>query len=271
MADALVSSRQLAESMSRPANGASAAYLAARTDLLQAEIDQRRLMEKVAALRRALPAGPVAHDYVFRGRREDGRTGDVRLSELFRDGPGSLVVYCYMFPRHEADERPPAKAGEIATLPLLEQPCPSCTALLDQLDAAAPHFEAGGGRLAVVANTDIDNLFAVARDRGWRNLRLLSSKGTTFKRDFDAEDEEGQQIPRTLVFERDGDGQVRLFWASSMVWTTSDPGEDHRDQGTIEPFWTMFDLTREGRPDFSEQLQYECCGSDASQSDDPVR
>ena len=51
----------------------SKAYRAARNDLLKAEIDLRRRIEKVAALRRSLPAGgEVAEDYVFdseRGKR----------------------------------------------------------------------------------------------------------------------------------------------------------------------------------------------------------
>jgi predicted dithiol-disulfide oxidoreductase (DUF899 family) len=55
--------------------------------------------------------------------------------------------------------------------------------LLDQLDAAALHFTAGGGNIAVVANTKLDRLQSVAPARGWKHLRLPSSLGTTFKRD----------------------------------------------------------------------------------------
>ena len=165
-----------------------------------------------------------------------------------------------MFPRYSTDTREPAATGETAKLPLVEQPCPSCTALVDQLNAAALHYEAGGGRFFVVAKTPIDNLAALARDRGWSNLRLLSADRNSFKRDYLSE-QDGEQLPLTTVFRRDADGTVRHFWSSELTFAGSDPGQDHRAQGTIEPFWNMFDLTPGGRPDFSEQLQYAaCCG-----------
>jgi predicted dithiol-disulfide oxidoreductase (DUF899 family) len=37
----------------------------------------------------------------------------------------------------------------------------------------------------------------------------------------------------------------------------SDPGQDHRCVGTLEPLWNLFELTGEGRPtDWDEQLSY---------------
>lgn len=260
MDETLKPAAALAARMDRPAAGASAEYLAARQELLVAEIELRRQTEQVAALRRALPPGPaVARDYEFVGLGPDDQPMTLRLSDLFREGSRSLVVYCYMFPRHKADTRMPAKRGEIAMLPAEQQPCPSCTGLLDQLDAAAPHFEAAGGNFVAVANVPLEQLLMVARDRGWRNLRLLSSAGNGFKRAYHAEDPDGQQQPMTLVFERDERGVIRLFWASDLVWAPSDPHQDHRAAGTLEPFWNLFDLTRGGRPDFNEQLDYSCC------------
>jgi predicted dithiol-disulfide oxidoreductase (DUF899 family) len=264
MTQTLKPAKQMAETMRKPAIGASKDYLAARTRLLAEEIELRRHMERVAEQRRALPPGPaIKEDYVFEGQGADGKPKKIRLSELFREGTDSLVIYTYMFPRHKADPRGPAHSGETAKIPVKDQPCPSCTGLLDQLNAAALHFQAGGGNFAAVANTSLDNLLAVARDRGWNNLQLLSSSGSSFKRDYHAE-VDGQQQPMTLVFKRDTDGTIRLFWASDMTWTDGDPGQDHRAAGTIEPFWTMFDLTPGGRPDFQEQLDYPCCGSVAS-------
>ena len=260
MTDALAPAAALAARMDKTATGAAADYLAARRDLLAEEIELRRHTERVAEMRRALPQGPVVdQDYVFRKVQADGRSETVRLSELFTNGSNSLVVYCYMFPRHTADTRAGAEAGELASLPVSQQPCPSCTGLLDQLDGAVPHFAAGGGNFAVVANAPAEHLAAVARDRGWRHLTLLSSTGNGFKKSFHAEDPDGQQEPMTLVFQRDPDGAIRLFWTSDLVWAESDPGQHHRAAGTIEPFWNMFDLTPGGRPDFDEQLQYPCC------------
>ena len=260
MSDDRTPAAALAARMDKTATGAAADYLAARRNLLAEEIELRRHMERVAKMRRALPRGPaLEQDYAFQKVQADGRWETVRLSELFTNGSDSLVVYCYMFPRHMADTRPGAQAGELASLPVSQQPCPSCTGLLDQLDGAVPHFEAGGGNFAVAANAPPEHLAAVARDRGWRHLTLLSSLGNGFKKAFHAEDPDGQQEPITLVFQRDPTGAIRLFWTSDLVWADSDPGQHHRAAGTIEPFWNMFDLTPGGRPDFDEQLQYHCC------------
>src|SRR6188472_4491175 len=118
----------------------SSEYRDARARLLEQEIELRRAMEAVAAARRELPPGGVVpEDYVFQGLGADGRPTDVRLSELFAPGKDSLVVYSFMFPRDPGDERPGPTAGQTARLPLAEGPCPSCAALLDQLDGAADH------------------------------------------------------------------------------------------------------------------------------------
>jgi predicted dithiol-disulfide oxidoreductase (DUF899 family) len=234
-------------------------YRQARKRLLDKEIALRRQMESVARMRRDLPqGGAVPEDYVFDGLALDGKPSKIKLSDLFRAGTDTLLIYNYMFPRHKGDTRDGAKQGETARLPKAEQPCPSCTGLLDQLNGAAPHFEAGGDNFVVVANAPLDRLLAVARDRSWQHLRMLSSAGNSFKRDYHAQDEDGQQEPVILVFKRDADGTVRLFWASEMVYAKSDPGQDNRAAGTIEPFWNMFDLGSHGRPDFEEQLQYDC-------------
>lgn len=239
----------------------STEYRNARNALLEQEIALRRLTEAVAAQRRALPTGGnVPEDYEFEGVGADGKPTRVKLSQLFRAGTDSVVLYNYMFPRHKGDTREAAASGQTAKLPKLEQPCPSCTGLIDQLDPAALHFEAGGGNFAVVAKASIDRLVGVARDRGWRNVRLLSSASApNFRRDYHCEDEEGQQIPLTLVFKRSRDGSIRFFWASELMFAPTDPGQDPRAAGTLEPFWNLFDLTPGGRPDFDEQLQYDCC------------
>ena len=58
------------------------------------------------------------------------------------------------------------------------------------------------------------------------------------------------------VFERDGD-TVRHFWGSELFYAPTEPGQDPRHVGTLEPMWNMFDLTRAGRgPDWDEQITY---------------
>ena len=60
---------------------------------------------------------------------------------------------------------------------------------------------------------------------------------------------------------RDG-ATIRHFWGSELLYAPTDPGQDMRHVGTLEPLWNLFDLTPEGRgTDWDEQLSYACCGS----------
>jgi predicted dithiol-disulfide oxidoreductase (DUF899 family) len=235
--------------------GESAEYRAARARLLEQEIELRRGMEAVAAARRQLPpGGVVAEDYVFQGKAADGEPGDVRMSELFAPGKDSLVIYNFMFPRAYGDDRPGPSSGETALLSLEEGPCPSCVALLDQLDGAAEHASQQIN-FAVVAKTTLPRLLTFDEERGWQHLRLLSSAGNTYNRDYFGETPEGSQMPMLNVFHRDGQA-LRHFWGAELTYGPNDPGQDHRSVGTIEPLWNLFDLIREGRPDWDEQLSY---------------
>ena len=233
----------------------SAEYRAARDRLLEQEIELRRAMEAVAAARRALPpGGPIPEDYVFQGAGADGAAKDVRLSELFAPGKDSLVIYSFMFPRDPGDDRPGPETGSTAELPLAEGPCPSCTALLDQLDGAAEHANQHVN-FAVVAKAPLPRVLAFAVERGWRRLRLLSSARNSYNRDYHAETPAGHQRPMLNVFHRDGD-TIRHFWGTELLYAPTEPGQDPRHVGTLEPLWNLFDLTREGRPSWDEQLVY---------------
>jgi predicted dithiol-disulfide oxidoreductase (DUF899 family) len=226
--------------------GESAEYRAARERLLRDEIELRRGMEAVAAARRALPpGGPVPEDYVFQGAGRDGAPTDIRLSELFAPGRDSLIIYSFMFPRDPGDDRPGAKDG----------PCPSCVAMIDQLDGAAEHVNQRAA-LVVVAKAPLPNVLAFAEERGWRRIRLVSSAGNTYNRDYHGENAEGAQRPMLNVFHRDGP-TIRHFWGSELFYAPTEPGQDPRHIGTIEPVWNLFDLTPEGRDEhFDEQLTY---------------
>lgn len=236
--------------------GESREYRAARDRLLEREIELRRAMEAVAALRRELPpGGPVETDYVFDGEGADGAPVDVRLSELFEPGKDSLAIYSFMFPRDAGDQTPGPPDGDTARLPLAEGPCPSCTALLDQLDGAAEHARQHLN-FVVVAKAPLPRVLTFARERGWRRLRLLSSAGNTYNADYLAETSDGAQMPMLTVFRRDGD-VIRHFWSSELLYAPSDPGEEPRHVGTLEPLWNLLDLTPEGRPaDWHEQFSY---------------
>jgi predicted dithiol-disulfide oxidoreductase (DUF899 family) len=236
--------------------GESAEYRAARDRLLEQEVELRRAMEAVATARRELPPGGVVpEDYVFRGAGADGASTDVRLSKLFAPGKDSLVIYSFMFPRDPGDDRPGPTTGQTARLPLAEGPCPSCVALIDQLEGAAEHASQRLN-LAVVAKAPLAHILTFANERGWRRLRFLSSAANSYNRDYLAETAEGHQRPMLNVFHRE-DVTIRHSWGSELFYAPTDPGQDPRHVGTLEPVWNLFDLTPEGRPtDWDEQLSY---------------
>jgi predicted dithiol-disulfide oxidoreductase (DUF899 family) len=236
--------------------GESPEYRAARDRLLEQEIELRRAMEAVAAARRELPPGGlVPRDYVFHGAGAEGAPIEVRLSELFAPGKDSLLVYSFMFPRDPEDQTPGPAIGQTALLPLAEGPCPSCTALLDQLEGAADHV-GQHLNLAVVAKTPLPQLLAFAKERGWRRLRFLSSAANTYNVDYHAQTPDGTQRPMLTVFHRYLDG-IRHFWSSELLYAPTEPGQHPRHVGTLEPLWNMLDLTPQGRPQgWEEQFQY---------------
>src|SRR5437762_11239268 len=108
-------------------------YRTARDQLLKAELALLEQQEKVAELRRKLPRGGKAQDYVFRSN-----DGDVKMSDLFTKG-NTLVLYNFMY-------GPKAKS-----------PCPMCSSMLDALDGNA-HPIAQVTNLAVVGRSPIERI-----------------------------------------------------------------------------------------------------------------
>lgn len=224
--------------------GESSEYRRERNRLLEAEIELRRTIERVAAQRRALPpGGAVPDDYRF--EEAVGEGGEVKLSELLGPEKDTLVIYSFMFPRWSGDTRPGPAAGETARLPLAETPCPSCTSILDSLDGAAPHL-AQRLSLAVVAKSDPERIGTFARERGWRHLRLLSSRNNTYNRDYHAETPDHEQAPILNVFVR-ARQEIRHSWATELMFAPRDEGEDPRHVDSIWPIWNVLDMTPHGR------------------------
>lgn len=220
--------------------GESADYRAARDRLLAQEAELRRLTETVAASRRALPpGGEVRKNYVFDGVGPNSAIEKVTLAELFGPGKDTLFTYNMMFPR-SPDE---------------DLPCPSCTQFLDSFDGVAEHADQRIN-VVVVVKTALPNALAHARRRGWRHLRLVSSAGNSFNRDYHGEAEDGQQQPMLNVFHRHG-STIRHFWSSELIFAEPDPGQDPRHGDTIDPLWNLFDLTPDGRGvDWYPELSY---------------
>jgi predicted dithiol-disulfide oxidoreductase (DUF899 family) len=222
--------------------GESEEYRRERNKLLEAEIELRRGIERVAAQRRALPpGGAVPEDYRF----EAEAGGEVSFAELFAPGKDTLVIYSFMFPRWSGDTRPGPTRGETARLPLAETPCASCTSILDSLDGAAPHLSTRIN-LAVVAKSDPDRIRNFADERGWRHLRLLSSRNNTYNRDYRAETPDGSQAPILNAFVRDGD-TIRHTWATELMFAPREEGMEPRHVDSIWPIWNVLDMTAQGR------------------------
>jgi predicted dithiol-disulfide oxidoreductase (DUF899 family) len=213
-------------------------YLAKREELRQAEIELMRQRERVAELRRALPAGAVVQDYEFLEGPTSLDDGDeprtVRLSELFTAPDRALVIYQFMFGKKQTT------------------PCPMCTAWIDCFNGIAHHL-AQNVDVVIVAAADPAALRAHARNRGWNRLRLLSAGDSTFKYDLGSEDREGGQDSTISVITRDADGTLRHFY-SVHPWFSKDLQERGIDE--YNPIWNILDLTPQGRGTFEASLDY---------------
>lgn len=184
--------------------GGSDDYRRARLALLVEEIELRRHIECVAVQRRALPpGGAVPQDYRFQGV-----DGSVRLAELFDDKP-TLITYNWMYGAKR------------------ERPCPMCTLRLSALDGEMPDILQRVA-FAVIATSPVERMTAFAKERGWRYLRLYSSAGNGFNRDYANEPLGDEDNAAFNVFTKQG-GTIRHFWGDEMGKETADPGQDPRD------------------------------------------
>ena len=121
--------------------------------------------------------------------------------------------------------------------------------------ARSPHIEQRLA-LAAVAKAPADRFRAHGDARGWRNIRLLSSAGSTYNRDYFAETDDGSQLPLATVFVR-RDGRIHHSWSSELFFAPTEPGQHPRHVDFIWPVWKVFDRTPEGRgTDWEPQLDY---------------
>ncbi|MFQ5982843.1 MAG: DUF899 family protein [Woeseiaceae bacterium] len=214
-------------------------YRAARNTLLAEEQALRQSIERVAELRRQLPTGgELAEDYEFEEiDLSDGSTRPIRFSELFGD-KSDLLVYSYMYG------------------PDWESPCPSCTSVIDAINVASRHVRQQV-ELVVIGKATPQQLFEIAKERNWQDLRLLSSEKNGYARDYLAQPGDTQSLmPVMNAFERQGD-KICHFWSSELLWTPME-GRHPRHVDIIWPVWGLLDMSRSGRhPEKGPQLRYQ--------------
>ena len=206
-------------------------YRRQREELRIAELELMDHVERVAALRRGLPADTAVDDYELIDVSDDE---GVRLSRLFSAPDRALVVYHFMYGKSQTD------------------PCPLCTMWIDGYSAIAPHLSQNID-FVVVAAADPAVIRAHAAARGWDNLRLLSAGDTSFKYDLGSEEADGAQTEWISVFALGGDGSVVHRYSKGAQLA-----DDRRERGIdlLSPVWHFLDITPKGRGEWYPTLSY---------------
>lgn len=207
--------------------GANDDYRAARARLLEAERELRDQVERVAALRRALPAGPSVPDYEF----FDGSVR-VKLSQLCAPDKPYLVMYHFMYWQDD------------------QEFCPMCSMWVDGWDGIAHHVAQRANIVASsLAPVDVVQRWKAHRD--WRRIRVLADADASFARDTGAADDGGNPVSTVLVFEKTSDGIRHVYTAHPEF-----PDDTHRGIDQLCPTWHIFDLLPSGRGDWNAENDY---------------
>ena len=205
----------------------SKAYRDARDSLLKDEQELLDKVKSVAARRRKLPnGGQLKEDYTFQWAN-DGKVGkSVKFSELFGD-KNTLLLYSFMFG------------------PNWDNPCPSCTSLVDGFDRSWYQVTRDAAFVAI-AKAPPDRINAWAKKRGWSQMALLSGFNSPFQADYKCQgDSDDMQLPVMHVF-RKQKGKIFHFWATELP-------SNHVD--TVWPYWNLMDFTPAGRPGYDTPPQ----------------
>jgi predicted dithiol-disulfide oxidoreductase (DUF899 family) len=227
---ALTLARELVATNTAHFPNETAEYRTARNGLLEEEIELRRHIERVSALRRALPnGGEVPHDFEL-----ISESGPISFYSLFGD-KDTLMVYSMMY-------GPQRKA-----------PCPMCTSFLTSWNGIAVNLRERSA-VAVTARSAIDRLMDYKKERGFANLPFVSDMSGDYTRTY--VNPEDADVPGFTVFVR-RNGVVCHHYSCEMNAAMADPGQDPRGAPDLDPLWLMLDLTPAGRgTDWYPKLEY---------------
>jgi predicted dithiol-disulfide oxidoreductase (DUF899 family) len=139
--------------------GTQEEWQAERDELLKEEKEITHRGDELTRKRLELPWVPIENDYRF--ETEDGTKS---LADLF-DGRSQLLIYHFMF-------GPPYEAG-----------CTVCSSIADNLNANAPHLNAGDVTVLLVSRAPVDRLQAYKQRMGWDNVDWVST-GDDFNREL---------------------------------------------------------------------------------------
>ena len=213
-------------------------WLEARRELLAREKAATRARDALNADRRRLPMVAVDQEYVF-----EGPDGPVTLADLFGD-KRQLIVQHVMYG------------------PDWEQPCPGCSASLDELSQGVlDHLGTRDTTFALTARAPYGKIAAKAKERGWSSFPWYSSFGSEFNYDYgvtlDTErglvdynyrpipealgDEQTAELPGFSCFLREGD---EIF----HTYSTYGRGTD-----ILVGTYSLLDLTALGRQEDWEE------------------
>lgn len=177
------------------------------------------LKKKLSAARRQAPSRPVKN---YTLKTLGGR--DIELADLFA-GKKDLVLV------HNMGKQ-----------------CVYCTLWADGFTGFAQHLKDRAG-FVLVTPDDPATAAQFARDRGW-NYPIVSSHGTSFKKDMGFEPKPGETWPGVQAFRMDDDGTIRCVGKAHFG-----PGDD------FCAIWGLFDLLEGGAGEWSPKYTYQKSGS----------
>ena len=105
---------------------------------------------------------------------------------------------------------------------------------------------------AVLVAGDVKTFSDYGRDRGWRQLRVVSAADSDLKQQLGFETDDGAQFPGVSVIVRQSDGSLIHFYSQSALM-----GDDRfRGMDLLTSVWNFFDLTPDGRSEWFPKTEY---------------